>query len=106
MPTARKLALQFKVIFVLNSGQRPFFFPNQSHFSLQFLSPHFPILTSLFLTLTSVFLSCKNSSPTEHHHEIVKPGSPAPETLAMIDSVQKAQAAVDPMKVTVFMSAQ
>ena len=106
MPTARKLALQFKVIFVLNSGQRPFFYPNQSHFSLQFLSPHFPILTSLFLTLTSVFLSCKNSSPTEHHHEIVKPGSPAPETLAMIDSVQKAQAAVDPMKVTVFMSAQ
>jgi len=33
-------------------------------------------------------------------------GKVAPETLAMIDSVQKAQAAVDPMKVTVFMSKQ
>jgi len=34
------------------------------------------------------------------------PGTPDPETLAMIDSVQKAQAAIDPMKVTVFMSNQ
>ncbi len=32
--------------------------------------------------------------------------APSPETLAMIDSVQKAQAAVDPMKITVFMSAE
>jgi hypothetical protein len=40
----------------------------------------------------------------EHHHETTKPGTPAPETLAMIDSVQKAQKAVDPMKVMVMMS--
>lgn len=34
------------------------------------------------------------------------PGNPAPETLAMIDSVQKAQAAIDPMKITVFLCAE
>jgi len=40
--------------------------------------------------------SCANATAT----------SPSSETLAMIDSVQKAQAAVDPMKVTVFMCAE
>ena len=51
------------------------------------------------------FLSCSGHSSMEHQHQATsKPGSPDPETLAMIDSVQKAQNGVDPMKVMVMMT--
>ncbi|MBL0008851.1 MAG: hypothetical protein IPP25_17175 [Saprospiraceae bacterium] len=56
-----------------------------------------------------MFAGCKQD--TTHQHQTnqdqgTTQGKPSPETLAMIDSVQQAQAAVDPMKVTVFMSAE
>ncbi len=53
--------------------------------------------------------SCKRDATHQHHTDQDQGtvhGKPTLETMAMIDSVQKAQAAVDPMKVTVFMSAE
>ena len=44
------------------------------------------------------------SNPQPDIPHSTDPSQPAPETLAMIDSVQKAQQRVDPMKVTAFMS--
>ena len=62
------------------------------------------ILPFSFFSFLS-FLSCSGHSITEHQHQATsKLGSPDPETLAMIDSVQKAQNGVDPMKVMVMMT--
>ncbi len=92
----RKIIGLFKVKFVLNSACP--LTPRRGEMKNSFL---------LFLSFLS-FLSCADHSSMEHHHqETAKSlgnGSPAPETLAMIDSVQKAQNSVDPMKVMVMMS--
>jgi hypothetical protein len=63
---------------------------------------------SLFAILYSSFLfSCNQDHNNHDHHATQTPtGQPAPETLAMIDSVQKAQNAIDPQKITVFLCAQ
>ncbi len=68
--------------------------------------PSVAILLSFMILLV---IGCKtdenhNQHKSATHHPAT--GSPSAETTAMIDSVQKAQAAVDPMKVTVFMSAE
>jgi hypothetical protein len=71
-------------------------------FCQSFSSPGF---RSVQVVLLSIFiLSGCNQSQTDAH--IIAPGAVSPETLAMIDSVKKAQATVDPMKLTVFLSAQ
>lgn len=62
----------------------------------------------LMFLILSFALACQEHP--DHHHESAKtvtttPGQPDAATAAMIDSVQKAQAAVDPMK-AVFMSRQ
>lgn len=83
---AKRREGQIKVIFVLNISS--------------------PIPCLLFLAFFSLFFSCKPHP--DHVHSEPKTGSnlPSAETLAMIDSVQKAQSAVDPMKVMVFMAGQ
>lgn len=56
------------------------------------------------MTIVSIVMSCRH----EHHEETSQAlnGLPSRETLAMIDSVQKAQQSIDPMKITVFLCAQ
>jgi hypothetical protein len=61
----------------------------------------------LFISSFLLFMSgCKPDANhlTNHSNESTIKGSVSLETAGMIDSVQKAQSAVDPMKVTVFMS--
>lgn len=53
--------------------------------------------------------ACKHDHSHADHMEtpsVATSTAPSAETLAMIDSVQKAQAAIDPMKITIFMSAE
>ncbi len=66
-------------------------------------------LVAIALTLVITGIGCKEGTTHQHPKSsdtAGNPGMPSAETLAMIDSVQRAQAAVDPMKVTVFMSAE
>lgn len=72
-----------------------------------FISNVLAVVLMVFL-----LLACKQEKAS-HVHTESKPdfpssdkSQPSPETLAMIDSVQKAQNAVDPMKVTVLLYAQ
>src|SRR6187402_201364 len=66
----------------------------------------------LFIAVNTFILfagGCKGDHGHDDHNvksSASSNGEPAKETLAMIDSVKRAQAAVDPMKVTVFMSAE
>ena len=98
-----KLNCQNSAPFKLFPLLRPLSFILHTSSSLLRLLPIF----ILFLFFSS---SCKNSSSSNHSPEMPSAAGHqdhvAPETLAMIDSVQKAQNAVDPMKVTVFMSNQ
>lgn len=70
------------------------------------------LLRHIFFYLVLILMCTACTSGSEHQHtEDNATGqsylvSPAPETLAMIDSVRQAQAAVDPMKITVFMAAE
>lgn len=68
-------------------------------------------MTAMLIVLCGLALvvGCKNDQASSSDSKQVmcaSPGNPAPETLAMIDSVQKAQAAIDPLKITVFLSAE
>jgi len=66
-------------------------------------------MMTLGFAIMVLSIGCKEDSSHHHHNDSnqnVVQGTTSPETLAMIDSVKKAQAAVDPMKVTVFMSAE
>jgi hypothetical protein len=102
MSSAQKIIELIKVKIILNSARPP-----ASRYPL---APYrgYILPTWLFIIGYSLFLvmstGCADHASMEHHHETAKPGTPAPETLAMIDSVQKAQNAVDPMKVMVMMS--
>lgn len=69
------------------------------------LFKRFPKLIILPVVIAACSLQCKPRNEQIVPPEAILAGAPAPETLAMIDSVQQAQEAVDPMKVTVFMSA-
>src|SRR5688572_21414130 len=64
-------------------------------------------LIVIFFSLLA--MGCRNEHHHDHHQatgSASASATPSAQTLAMIDSVKKAQAAVDPMKVTVFMSAE
>lgn len=63
----------------------------------------FPFLCISLVIL--FFIQCKQVSDQDIPKEAILAGAPTAETRAMIDSVQKAQDAIDPMKVTVFMAA-
>lgn len=66
-------------------------------------------LIRLVAFVVILIVGCKQHDTSDHSAsdtQLPVSDSPSSETLAMIDSVQKAQQAVDPMKVTVFLSAQ
>jgi len=106
VPTSKTIKL-FKVNFVLNKVCHNIHSPYPPPYRGMNKNalPDWLLLICSSIVILITINSCAGHSPTEHHHgEKVNSGSPAPETLAMIDSVQKAQNAVDPMKVTVMMS--
>lgn len=66
-------------------------------------------LIVLGYSILMLVAGCKadqNHESSAESHAAAANTSPSAETLAMIDSVQKAQNAVDPMKITVFMCAE